>query len=330
MTPDVAQLKQHLLHSAHLLLCTHRAPDGDGIGTMLGLWHVLQQQQRAATMWSPEGVPAHLRFLPGTERVCTQLPAGQRFDAAIVIDTSDDALLPEGFADAPIDGPLVFIDHHMHHRSSRDALFVRRPAPAAGELMADLLSDMQWPLNAEAARCLYTALVSDTASFRYAITTPHTHRTAAALIAAGASPTETARHLYERIPLARARLLGVLLHTLSVDEPLRFAWMHCPAATLRELGLPNNALDGMVNVARALRGIDTAALFSETPDGIHVEIRSKTDGNLTQWLGDYAAKGTRFGLQFTLPQHTLASATAWIRERLAAHQRAAVDAAEKR
>jgi phosphoesterase RecJ-like protein len=264
-----------------ILIATHRNPDGDAIGSLLGMFHLIDGIGKIAVPFCPDGVPKKLQFLPGAARVVDKVD-GERFDATILLDTPSPGLILAGFPLPRHRGVFVIIDHHMRYDVMGDVV-LRMKASAVGEILYRLAASSKWEVSRDAAECLYTAIVSDTASFRYESATPASHRVAADLLAKGVDSWRVATHLFESFSLSRQKLLAEVLATLKVSLEGRFASLYCTREMIQEAGASNGDLDGMVNNARAIDGVDLAAFLRETPEGmIRVSIRSKGEVDASQ------------------------------------------------
>ena len=263
------------LDGAHrILVAAHRNPDGDAIGSLLGLTHLLRDRGKSPVAYCPDGMPRKLAFLPGATSVVGDV-ANERFDASVLLDTPDTGLFPAGFPAPDRRGVFVVIDHHSRYEPLGDAV-LRMNASAVGEVLYHLAETADWTIGDDAAECLYTAIVSDTSSFKYKSATPESHRVAAALLERGDFAWEVASHLFESFTIARQRLLAEVLGTLTVSLEGRFASLCCTREMMRAAGASNGDLDGMVNNARAIEGVVLAALLRETDNGtVRVSLRSK-------------------------------------------------------
>jgi phosphoesterase RecJ-like protein len=261
--------------AGRILVATHANPDGDAVGSLLGLSRVLRLMGKEALAYCPDGIPGTLRFLPGADEVATAIDDRDRFELTIVVDTAAANLLPDGFPEAERRGKLVVIDHHAQHGDLGD-LVIRRDSSAVGELLYDLAQELVWPIDEQVALCLYASIVADTGSFRYASTTHHTHEVAAALMSLGAEPWQVATALYESYPLRRQRLLAEVLSTLETCCDGRYADLVATQETLARAGATKADLDGMINFGRAIDGVEISAMFRREPGGeIKVSFRSK-------------------------------------------------------
>ena len=270
-----------------ILVASHKHPDGDAVGCLLGMSNILRLMGKPHTVLCSDGIPQKLRFLKGSEQTVRSVD-GESFDATLLFDTSDSKLLPEGFPDETARGHWVVIDHHRHFEAMGDVA-IRRAASSTGEILFELARTSKWPIDEAVAECLYTSIVSDTSSFRYESATPSCHLAAAELIRLGADPWRVASNLFESFPVARQRLLAQVLDTVEVSLGGRFASLVCTREMLRQSGASQEDLDGMVNFARAVEGVALAALVREEENGgVRVSLRSKGQVNaslVAQQLG---------------------------------------------
>jgi bifunctional oligoribonuclease and PAP phosphatase NrnA len=267
----LSRLKEAIAWADSILIAAHRNPDGDAVGSLLGMYFILEAMSKKATAFCPDGIPQSLAFLPGAETVEKSL-GNRNFDATVLLDTPQRSLFAEGFESR---GIFIVIDHHKKHDDFGD-LVIRYPSAAVGEMLYCLARAAGWPVDRRAAVCLYTSIVSDTASFRYESTTPRTHEVAADLIALGADPKTVSSHLFESFSLARRRLLAAVLETLEIAAGGRYAQLHCTRRMIRDAGASKEDLEGMVNFARGIAGVELAALLREEDGGkIRVSLRSK-------------------------------------------------------
>jgi phosphoesterase RecJ-like protein len=226
----------------------------------------------------PEAVPDSLLFLMDDEKGIAAPPPGARFDATFVMDIAAKALLPPGFPDPEITGPVVIIDHHHAHDDVGDIVFRDTDAAATGEVVVQLMEALGLKSLPEgAATPLYAAIVSDTGGFRYATTRPATLRLGARLVEAGANPWQVAYQLFERWDPARLRLLSAIIATLEVQFDGRVALMRVTRQMLEICGANDDMVEGMVNYARRVDGVEVGVLLWEWPvrdaNGEHIETK---------------------------------------------------------
>lgn len=261
-----------------LLLTSHLNPDGDAVGSGLGLARVLRGVGKSALFWLRDEVPGIYAPLPGSGRVHTgaEPPAGfpDAFDACVVLEcpTLERCGLEEELAGFD----LLNIDHHMGNTSYGQVNWVDTSAPALGEMIQTLASGLGVPLDRASASCLYLALVSDTGGFRFNNSTERAFQAAAALVRAGAEPQEIASWLYESRPLGSVRLLAETLSTLTLHADGAIATVVVSQEMFERAGARAGDSEGLIDHARSIAGVQAAALLREQPDGVwKVSLRSR-------------------------------------------------------
>ena len=303
-------LKEAVAGARRILLATHTRPDGDALGSLLGMYFILLGLNKDTVPYCPDRVPRFLTFLPGVDRIQRDIEG--RFDASILLDTPEKRLFAEGF-DAR--GTFIVIDHHKESESFGDVV-LRQPASAVGELIYLAAKRAGWPVDADAAQCLYTSIVADTSSFKYESATPACHRAAADLIELGAEPWKTATHLFESFSVVRRRLLAEVLGTLITGANDKYASIYCTREMMRSVGAGQDDLEGMVNAARCIAGVELAALLREEEDGIiRVSLRSKGSVDASVVARHFGGGGHVNAAGFRLSGSSMQTASALLLER---------------
>jgi len=279
-----------IAESERILFFMHVQPDGDSIGSTLAMVRALRQQGKEAVMVGVDPIPRIYHFLPGWDTLFTpwEQVTGE-WDLACFLDCGD--LQRVGAA-----VPLVErckrslnIDHHVTNTGYGEYNYMDFSAAAVGELAYRLLRAMNLPIDTETALCLYTSLVTDTGGFRYDSTGPATHRVAADLIELGARPYEVASAIWENESPSRLALLARALQTLRLEQGGKIAWMKVDRAMMAEAGASDDDVEGLVNYARSVEGVEVGVLIKEAADGrIRVNLRSRR-------TADVGAVALRFG-----------------------------------
>lgn len=267
--------------SRRVLLFAHVYPDGDVLGSQLGLGLALRTAGRAVAFACAHAVPEPFGFLPGAGDV-QQWKAGQDgYDLVVTLDCPDPGRLGGLLEGARGPGARVLnVDHHGDNRRYGDVNWVDTTAAATGEMVFDLVEAARLPLTPEVAVNLYTAIVTDTGSFRYSNTTAKTFRTAARLLEHGVDPARVATAVYETRELGGLRLLGALLQQVEADPGGELAWLVIDRAQMASPDLPEG--EEFVNYPRSLRTAKVAVLFRELPDAVKVSLRAKGDVNVAR------------------------------------------------
>lgn len=292
LTGVAARIVQVLRGSDTCLLLAHVNPDGDVLGSQLGLGLALLDQGKRVTLASPHPVPEPFRFLSGTSLVEEwkegEAPPGE-WEIAVLADCPD-----PGRTGGILEScrgrvrTLVNIDHHPDNRRFGDLNWVEISASATGELVYDLIQDLGWPLTPEVATALYTAIVTDTGFFRYSNTTPKALAVASRLVAAGAQPAQVANHLFEQRRLEGLHFLGALLQRIETNPQGTVAWLALTGDLLAADPAMIEAED-LVTYPRSIATAKVGILFWELgPEKTKVSLRAKGEVNV-------AAVATRFG-----------------------------------
>jgi bifunctional oligoribonuclease and PAP phosphatase NrnA len=206
-----------------IIILTHIAPDGDAIGTLLGLGHALRNQGKTATMSVDEGVPPGLRFLPGTADIRANLD-GVQADLVIAVDCGDESRMGNAGKSARTLGkPLINIDHHHTNTRFGDANLVDSVAVAAAECVLDWLDDLHIALTPDVAQCLLCGIVTDTLCFRTSNVTAATLGKAQRLMQAGGDLSVIVLNTVSRMPTDVIRLWGQVLPTVRIEDHVIWA-----------------------------------------------------------------------------------------------------------
>lgn len=261
-----------LLAANDIVLCTHVSPDGDTLGSTLGLARFLRQQGKRITVYCDDLINKSLSFIPGIE-FCQRPEEGTKVetDLLVVIDASsfDRVGLVSDVVQPKV---LLNIDHHISNTRFADYLYLDAKAAAVGEVMCDLFDAMHWPMDEEIAVCFYTAITTDCGSFRYANTTPKTMRNAAKLLEYGVQPNEISDCLDIR-SRETVELLGKVLPSLTFAYDGKIAYL----TITNDLYNKDAQTDSFVSYPRYIEGVDVAVMFKAVePEVIRVSMRSKS------------------------------------------------------
>jgi len=270
---------------AKVLLTTHENPDGDGVGAAVALAAHLRGAGKEARIVVTPSLPENLRFLDPEGWIEAYAPEGSHRDLAawpdawLLIDASEPHRM--GALHAAFEKTRAVracLDHHLKDAPKGfDAEFTDATASASTELVYDLVRPrIGGDLPPVMAQALYAGLVSDTGNFRHSNSTPKVHHAAADLIAQGIHPARTFNALYQTATPAKLKLFGRAMGGLQLRDGGRFAYVSVTRADLAACGATHEDLDELVEEPRKLKGVEVAALFSETADGrAKVSLRSR-------------------------------------------------------
>jgi phosphoesterase RecJ-like protein len=262
------------------LILSHIDPDGDAIGSSLGLYWGLRSIGKTATVANESPVPTNLRFLPGSSeiRVAKDLPGESR--AVFVLDSSSlDRVGPSALKRIAPGADVACVDHHAGTDGFGNPRLVNMDASATAELIYEILEDYGMPIAPEIAEALYTGIASDTGAFRFRNTTPRVLRLAARLVERGADPSRTADSLYGRKSPASLRVLGLALASLEARAGGKVSALTISRAMFEEAQAGPEDADGIVQYAQAVNGARVGVLIQETAPG-EVRISFRSDGSV--------------------------------------------------
>ncbi len=267
--------QQEISAVSSVLIASHLNPDGDALGSALAMSHYLSNLGVRNEVLCHNVPPANLQFLPGIGRI-KQAPVRKDFELAIVLDLDSlDRLgsVAQYFEPVP---RMVVIDHHVPHEAPGDLRIVDTDAPATALILSRLLFQMEGDVTADIATCLLTGIVTDTGSFRFRNTTPESLSISAKLIEAGGDINLVSEEIYQRKPLAAARLMGGLLNGMVLDCKDRLCYGTISIEDFERTGATDEDTEGFVNELLSINTVEISAMFSETKRGrVRVSIRSR-------------------------------------------------------
>jgi len=301
-------------------LTTHVSPDGDGLGSEVGLLHLLRARGIDAVVTNPTPTPPRLQFifdgLPDADKTGDAVQELRRADVIVVLDISDIGRLG---ALGPVvqerGVPVACIDHHVSEGTLPDGpRYVDPTAAATGELIFEIAVACGWDVSQPVAQALYVAIMTDTGGFRFSNTHPRTLRIGADLLERGLHPDQ----IYASVPEGRPRMIGEALQTLVVEHDIGLAWITVPPGALKRHGLTADDLDGVVEFPRSIEGVNMALMFREISRGrVKVSLRSVGDVDVADFARNFGGGG-----------HTKASGLS-VQGSLAAVQTQVLDAARR-
>ena len=276
-------------------LSTHIHPDGDAIGSELGLYIFLTKLGKSVKIFNTDVVPPNYRFLPFWDRIESAHSAETyRPEVLIVLDASTLARIGTRLSKTlyPIHS-LINIDHHATAEAFGDINLIVPTASSTSEIVYKLIKHHQFPICEMCALCLYTGLMFDTGCFRHSNTTAETHQIAAELIEIGGfTPDEVYRNVYEQVPVAKMHLLSEILSTLQITDDGKIASVYATQAMFRKTGTTPDAVEGVVNQIQAIAGVEIAVCVSEMTDrSTKVSLRSQEYVDVSQLAAEFQGGG---------------------------------------
>ena len=257
---------------------SHVRPDGDALGSQLGLALSLSKLGKTVMVRNEDGLLEKYSFLPGGEFLQTPLSEPKDFDVAIALDTATQNRLGTATELVRSAKTWINIDHHPSNPGYGDLVYIDSNAPATGQILFELITSQGLPMDQAIAENLFVAISTDTGSFQYPNTTARTFEIGAELLRCGVNVGRVSQLLYENYPRRRAELLRELLGTMRFEGHGKVACFSLSLKTAAELHAKPEDNEGLIDHLRAIQGVIVAVFFEELPDGkVRVSMRSKSD-----------------------------------------------------
>jgi phosphoesterase RecJ-like protein len=272
-------------------ITTHIKPDGDGVGSSLGLCWLLRSLGKSAEVIVRGDIPPSYRSLPGADAIRDVETLDGDYDAVFIIECSD--LERPGIKG--LDRQFtVNIDHHATSAHFGTINWIDSTASAVGEMIYNLCKAIGGRVTREIAECVYMALVTDTGSFHFSNTTERTLKVASELIKAGAKPDRISEAVYNNYPWSRIELMRQVLGTVRRDESGQIATLRQTLAMRREADAVDGDNNGFVNIPLAARDVLAVVYMREVgQDEYRVSLRSKGDINVARVAEKFGGGGHR-------------------------------------
>lgn len=261
-----------LNEAVKVLILTHVDPDGDAIGSMLGLGLALEKLGKKVVMACQDPVPKRFLYLPGSQRI-VPYPYGS-FDVVVSLDVNDIKRLGKVYHQELFSHlPLLNVDHHITNLRFGTINWVDPEAAATAEMVLELLEEMGAPIDPDVANCLLNGIVTDTQGFRTANTTVKTFEAALRLQKAGANLHQIMMQAFNHHSLKMLQLWSKLLARVQLQDGI--IWVDKPRSILQELQLEEDYDHGFINFLLGVEGVKIATVFTEKSGGeVDVSLRS--------------------------------------------------------
>ncbi|MEK6572153.1 MAG: bifunctional oligoribonuclease/PAP phosphatase NrnA [Bacteroidota bacterium] len=298
MTSLFEKCKSIINEKKTFVLTTHVNPDGDGIGSEVALARYLRKCDKEVTIINHSATPPNYQFLDPKNEIIHFSPtlhSGKirKGEVIFIVDTNHltrlRSLEPYVRESTAI---KICIDHHLDKDDTADLYLIDEPATATGEIIYHLIQYLDGDkIDTEIARALYTAIMTDTGSFRFPKTDPEIHQIAALLIQRGADPPEIFQEVYEKGTVNALQLLGKALANLKTVHDGRVAYMIMTREMFRETGTSEYQTENFIDYTMRIGGVQIGLLFNELPDGVKISLRSKGQIPINELAKDFGGNG---------------------------------------
>ena len=253
----------------------HIRPDGDCIGSQLGLALALRNEGKKVAVWNQDAIPLKYKFLVG-DGLIEKPKAGQKFDCVIATDCASYERLGKVGDFVKERKVLINIDHHATNPRYGDVNWVSPREPSTGELIYRLMKVARWPITKPIADLLFTAISTDTGSFQYPNTRPGTFHAGAELVTRGANLAKICDEVYQSYPLSRAKLLQHVYSKFRMTDDNRVVWLWLKKKDFTRTGAESDDTEGLIDHLRAIEPVVVACVFEEVePELTRISLRSK-------------------------------------------------------
>jgi bifunctional oligoribonuclease and PAP phosphatase NrnA len=283
-----------------LAITCHLSPDGDALGSALGLAHAARAAGKEAVVsfGSPFVVPDSMGFLDTGPLVPPDEFPGEPA-CMVVFDTGSPDRLAELGSAANAAGTLIVVDHHMTNSGFGDIRVIDPSAAASAQLAVYLLDALGWEIDARVATCLLTGIVNDTGRFQYSSTTGEVLRLAARLVDAGAVPEVIGQNVYEAVSFGYLAVSAAVLGRAVLEEDLGMVWSRLDADDLEAAGVRYDEAEGLIDDLRIAREAGVAVLLKEVERGWKVSLRSRGEVDVGSIAAAHGGGGHHNAAGFT-------------------------------
>jgi phosphoesterase RecJ-like protein len=291
--------------SKRIFITTHHKPDGDAIGSMLGLYHYLVKKGHQVTPVSPSELPDFLLWMPGADQVLNYEdrpePSRKALDEAELVfcldfnDFGRVKLLAPALAAAT--APKVVIDHHLYPAPVWDYGVSIPEKSSTCEMVYDFIlqSGDEALIDKNIATCLYTGAMTDTGSFRFPATSAAVHEMVATLMRRGAEPPVIHEKVFDSWSVNRMRFIGyMLIERMEIFPQWQAGLVSISRKDLQLFSLGTGDTEGVVNYPLSISGVRFSTLITERSDEVRLSFRSKGDFDVNAFAREYFSGGGHF------------------------------------
>ncbi|KAF0134359.1 MAG: phosphoesterase RecJ domain-containing protein [Candidatus Saganbacteria bacterium] len=274
----IGEIKKLVLSSKTAIIASHIDPDGDTLGSMIGLAIILKRVGLDCVMYSQDGVPNTYKFLSHSDEVVNKAPKTE-FDLLIAVDSSDISRIGEHKINAK---KIINIDHHPDNTNFGDINFVELLS-AVAEQIYHIAIEFGVKIDEEIAEALYVSIITDTGNFKYSNTLPSTFYVAGELVNAGANPFKLANQVYENQSVSSFKLLAKALESMEVVKNSKVAYSVITHQMIVDVQARGDDFVGIIDHLRSLKNVEVAVLFREEErEKYKINFRSKGSVNVSK------------------------------------------------
>lgn len=281
-------------NAKNIVILYHVNADGDAIGSALALSFGIYQKNKLSKIFSEEAVQNQLSFLPDSERICVfQSDATNidKYDLCILLDCGGLNRLGNRISIYNNSNVIINIDHHKSNEIPAQLSYVDTNISSCGEIIYELLKEMNIKFDEKIATCLYTAISTDTGNFKFSNTSSKTLKTASELVEFGASPSEISKSVYDNMPFSKLKLVGKVIETIEISNE-KISTLYVDSNMITSLGASVDELDNVANYGLSIEGVELSLFFKEISNSrTKVSLRSKNYFDCSSLARDFGGGG---------------------------------------
>jgi len=297
MQNDFTSIIEKINTAENIILLVHENPDGDAVGSIISLFRALSKYGKKVT-GAIEKIPVNCEFLLnsiGKEiKTFSDIDLRDEYDLCIALDCGDLNRMGEAkvlFVNAK---DTACIDHHFTNDNFANSNYIRPDAAATGEIIFDLLKEMNIEIDSEIAMALYAAIASDTGNFSHNNTTKKTFQIVSELVSYNIDVSKISYHMFSESSLNRTIFLGKLLQNVELFLNGKLAILVAKKEDIEEFNLEPSELDGMVDYARYIKGVEVGIFIKPFDDIQKISIRSNGKIDVSKIAGEFNGGGHKF------------------------------------
>ncbi|MCJ7648769.1 MAG: bifunctional oligoribonuclease/PAP phosphatase NrnA [Candidatus Lokiarchaeota archaeon] len=296
MMNNIDEIFKVIQKNNSFLITSHINLDGDGVGSELALYFILKKLNKKPVILNQDKLPRIYNFLPDSNEVHyleNNYIDIKNIDVGIVLDCSNIKRIGKTYEIFKDIRTVINIDHHESNEKYGSLNYIDCSASSVGEIIYELLKFVNIDLlDKDISACLFTAIITDTGSFRYSNASSKTFEVASHLTSSGIKSHLIANNIYNRNTYSGLKLLGKALSTLKINESNCVSWMTITRKILDDTKAKDEEIEGIIDVATTLNNVEISILFRETKNNkVKVSFRSKGNFDLNKFAGKFNGGG---------------------------------------
>jgi len=269
-------IKNLLKEENNFLITSHIRPDGDAIGSQLALAYLLKRLRKKVTIINQDKIPQHFAFLPDSHLISTNLETKKIFDVAIILDCSEWERIGKVKEIVQSSKIIINIDHHLNSYGLGRFNLLNSQASSVGEMIFQIAKEIPVELDQALATLLYTAILTDTGSFRFSNSNSFTHQIVSELLTHNLNSSKIYNLIYENNPPGMINLLALCLSTLTLFCYKKVALVSLTEETRKESKAEHIETEMVTNLLLSIASVEVAIFIREIKDNmLRINFRSK-------------------------------------------------------